>query len=494
MEAARGAAAVAEHGALPAYIASAAEVRAFLAAGLAVDPPFSGLAEERFALDAQEAVAAASGDLAEEHWHGATLVAALGFAAVPEAFARSAVGDVLGATAAGVAYAAAGRIDVGPEAVDAALERVQGFIASAGFGALVRVQAAATTFEDLQAIAFYDPMEEQVFLSGLWHRPWAGRHLHDDLLLAAAAGAVRLRPGADGGRQLVLSARGHAALAAIRLRLEASGYLTERHRRLVAAHARPEPAPSPWESDLPEVWEELLAAVGVGPGVRVLICGVAPGGAGLLAEVARRVGAEGEVLLVEPAGAWTRAAVPAGVRVLHARLDALPLADGAVDACLAPHFLHLGEHDRALAEVRRVVRRGGRVALGAPRSVDLDHAALQPWLEPLRALAARLDVPVSGRQGPEGRAGAGEALERHGFHGLEVRTGMLPLGAPSHDALLHALHDAEVLREVFARIPWRERHALVQQMRTRGEAVAEALRCGVHALAVSGEIAVASVP
>ncbi len=482
---------VAERGALPAYIASVAEVRAFLAAGLAVDPPFAGLADEQFTLEAQEAVAAAAGDLAEEHWHESMLIAAVGSAAVPAAFARLAVSDVLGATAASVAHAASGRIDIGPDVVDAALVRVQDFIATAGFGALVRVQAAATTFEDLQAIGFYDPMDEQTFLGGLWHRPWAGRSLHDDLLLAVAAGVVRLQSGA-GRRQLALTARGHAALAAIRLRLEASGYLTERHRHLVAAHAGSEPILPSSGAELPEVWEELLAAIGVGPGVRVLVCGLAMGGAPLLAEVARRVGEDGEVLLVEPAVAWARAAVPAGVRVLHARFEALPLVDGAVDACLAPHLLHLCDHDRALAEVRRVVRAGGRVALGAPQSFDLDHAALQPWLEPLRALAARLDVPVSGRQRPAGQAG--EALERHGFHGLEVRAGVLPLAGLSHGALLHALHDAEVFRDVFARIPWRERHALVQQMRVRGEAVAAALRCGAHALALSGDVFVASVP
>ena len=483
---------VAERGPLPAYIASEAEVRAFLAAGLAVDPPLAGLADEQFTLEAQEAVAAAAGDLAEEHWNEAMLAATLGTAAVPAAFARLAVGDVLGATAAGLAHAASGRLDTTPDAVDEALGLVQGFIATAGFGTLVRVQSAATAFEDLQAVGFYDPMDEQTFLGGLWHRPWAGRSLHDGLLLAVAAGAVRVRAGADQRRQIALTPHGHVALGTLRLRLEASGYLAARHRQLAAAHALSEASPPSPGAELPEVWEELLAAVGVGPGVRVLVCGLALGGTPLLAEVARRVGEDGEVLLVEPAAAWARPVLPEGVRLLRARFEELPLVDGAVDACLAPHFLHLCDHDRALAELRRVVRPGGRVALGAPQSLDLDHAALQPWLEPLRALAARLDVPVSGRQRPAGQAGA--ALERHGFQGLEVRAGLLPLAGPSHGALLHALHDAEVFRDVLGRIPWRERHALVQQMRARGEAVAAAFQEGAHALAVSGEIAVASVP
>ncbi|WP_235949473.1 class I SAM-dependent methyltransferase [Candidatus Frankia alpina] len=51
-------------------------------------------------------------------------------------------------------------------------------------------------------------------------------------------------------------------------------------------------------------------------------------------------------------------------RIVRADAAALPLRTGAVDACLAVHVLHLvGDPDRVLAEVARVLRPGGLLAV-----------------------------------------------------------------------------------------------------------------------------------
>ncbi len=54
---------------------------------------------------------------------------------------------------------------------------------------------------------------------------------------------------------------------------------------------------------------------------------------------------------------------PDGVDYLHASADALPLADGSVDAVTMIMVLHHVEPERALTEVRRVLRPGGTLAL-----------------------------------------------------------------------------------------------------------------------------------
>ncbi|MEU6199539.1 class I SAM-dependent methyltransferase [Streptomyces sp. NPDC047061] len=106
---------------------------------------------------------------------------------------------------------------------------------------------------------------------------------------------------------------------------------------------------------------QLLDAAGVGPGVRMLDVGTGPG------TVAAAAGARGatvtavdaEPTMVELAG---QAAPTAHVSV--AALPELPFADGEFDAVVANFVLnHVGRPKVALAELRRVVRPGGRIAL-----------------------------------------------------------------------------------------------------------------------------------
>jgi SAM-dependent methyltransferase len=98
---------------------------------------------------------------------------------------------------------------------------------------------------------------------------------------------------------------------------------------------------------------------------------------------------------------------PGDVALLAADATALPLPDGAVDLTLAMHMLyHVPDPSRALRELRRVTRPGGRVIIGLN---GLNH------LRELREIvaAARGD----GRRGRRERLtlDAGEALARPFF-------------------------------------------------------------------------------
>lgn len=68
----------------------------------------------------------------------------------------------------------------------------------------------------------------------------------------------------------------------------------------------------------------------------------------------------------------------AGVRFALARAEALPCADASVDALVMVMVLHHLDGAAALAEVRRVVRPGGTVAvLGYGRSAGIGDAILE---------------------------------------------------------------------------------------------------------------------
>ncbi|AYG84582.1 Demethylmenaquinone methyltransferase [Streptomyces hundungensis] len=106
---------------------------------------------------------------------------------------------------------------------------------------------------------------------------------------------------------------------------------------------------------------QLLDAARVGAGVRVLDVGT---GTGTVAEAACARGAgvtgvDAEVDMVD----WAARAVPQAAIQL-AVLPQLPFADGFFDAVTANFVLdHVGRPGAAIAELRRVVRPGGRIAV-----------------------------------------------------------------------------------------------------------------------------------
>ena len=106
---------------------------------------------------------------------------------------------------------------------------------------------------------------------------------------------------------------------------------------------------------------QLLDMAAVGEGVRVLDVGT---GTGTVAAAACERGAKVTAIDAEPSMVeLARQAVPSA-EVQTAVLPDLPFEDGAFDAVVGNFVLnHVGRPREALAELRRVVRPGGRIAL-----------------------------------------------------------------------------------------------------------------------------------
>ncbi|MFB6702189.1 MULTISPECIES: class I SAM-dependent methyltransferase [Streptomyces] len=144
----------------------------------------------------------------------------------------------------------------------------------------------------------------------------------------------------------------------------------------------------------------LLDAVEAGPGVRVLDVGC---GSGTMSAAAVARGASVYAVDAEPGmAAATRRAVP-GVTAHIARLPELPYANDTFDAVVGNFVLnHVGRPLAALAELRRITRPGGRVAVtiwrapGAPGQTLIARAAQTAGLTRpawLPALAPEDDFP-----------------------------------------------------------------------------------------------------
>jgi SAM-dependent methyltransferase len=92
------------------------------------------------------------------------------------------------------------------------------------------------------------------------------------------------------------------------------------------------------------------------------------------------------VVAVEPV-AEMRAVLPAAARPMDGTAEAIPLDAGAVDAVTVGQAFHWFEGDAALAEIHRVLRPGGTLALLWNRRLESEpvNRALDELLEPYRA-------------------------------------------------------------------------------------------------------------
>jgi SAM-dependent methyltransferase len=92
-----------------------------------------------------------------------------------------------------------------------------------------------------------------------------------------------------------------------------------------------------------------------------------------------------EVVAVEPV-AEMRAALPGSARALEGTAEAIPLGSAEVDAVVVGQAFHWFDGDAALAEINRVLRPEGLLALfWNVRILDHPlHAAIDDLIEPLR--------------------------------------------------------------------------------------------------------------
>jgi len=117
-------------------------------------------------------------------------------------------------------------------------------------------------------------------------------------------------------------------------------------------HARP--------SYPPEAVAILQRELGIGPGARVCDVGA---GTGKLTRLLLATGAD--VVAVEPVAGMREqlTAVVPGVEAHDGTAEALPFPDGSFDAVTVAQAFHWFRFDEALAEIRRVLRPGGGLAI-----------------------------------------------------------------------------------------------------------------------------------
>lgn len=181
--------------------------------------------------------------------------------------------------------------------------------------------------------------------------------------------------------------------------------------------------------------EAMLDAAGVGPGARVL--DVAAGAGGQTLAAARRVGPEGHVLATDISPAILKyaaaAARDAGLASVETQeLDGESLAgveDASFDAVISRvGLIYFPDRQGALAEMRRVLRPGGRVAAVVYSTPESNRFFSVPV--GIIRRRAELGPPLPGQPGPFSLGGDGAlagAYEQAGFRDVHVQAVLSPL-------------------------------------------------------------------
>jgi SAM-dependent methyltransferase len=117
---------------------------------------------------------------------------------------------------------------------------------------------------------------------------------------------------------------------------------------------------------------EFVALVAPEPGTAVVEVGAGSGRITIDGGLAERIGPTGQLLVTDPSGPQLQVVRARAqehglgwLRFLRAPAESLPLASGTADLALGAMFLHFTDAERAVREMARVVRPGGRVAVSA---------------------------------------------------------------------------------------------------------------------------------
>jgi len=456
------------------------EVRAFLAHGLMLDAWLAGLLREHFTFESQEQLSGAADALAARHADDDVVARMLPDLDAATRFRRKLCLEVLNCTAAVVAHDRVGRIRVDMATADEAVYRVERFVDSVGFGALAAVYTLVADTGNQDAVAYYGAIPTHDFVRGARHRPWIQDSLADELQMGVVAGTLKVTLH-DGHAYVEQTPAGRQAVSKARQVLAESGFWEERLRwaqmsqfNLLADCPGDPDYGWPGAGGYRPAFTD-FAHLRVGAHILEIGCGMgaqtfAGGLHEALGPTGHLVGLDPSIRMIERARENARARGAANVEFIQARAEAIPFTDRSFDAAVGVGFIPYTQGPRALAEMVRVTRPNGILAVGTGCAYGSAAPWFQDWFEPLLQLVERSGGDRKPLLYPPGALG--ELLYAAGLQHVECEQ---QAGQTTFEqgglGVSRLLSTVPRYQEALERLPWSARCDLVDDLRERGEVI-----------------------
>jgi 2-polyprenyl-3-methyl-5-hydroxy-6-metoxy-1,4-benzoquinol methylase len=305
-------------------------------------------------------------EFAHVHWTEEERGRVLHHLPSPDRIPQIAVHEIVTSTAVYLAHERTGQLEVDEALIEEAMKLVTQFVSEHSFGTLLQLYMLVTSWENQNALDYFEEIPEREFVLGDWHRPWVDYSLGEKLMFAALLVNVEVIE-RDQHRFVRLTEEGKLALERASAMLEQAGYFKQRlqFRRISQFNlydADEQVADKIWP-DTPRQRKDFIQFVGVQPGMRVLELGCANGPLTFEGGLADAVQPGGHIIAVDPStGMLARARTKQRslqidwIDFMNGRAESLPFDTGSFDVVLGTGFLHFTDLKLSIPEMTRLVR------------------------------------------------------------------------------------------------------------------------------------------
>lgn len=398
--------------------------------------------------------------------------------AVPDFYRDYVYYETLLSSATYLSYMKLGTLVITDEMISVAHRLIDEYLKRGGGPVLLSIYSRIMAYLNGQLFIYYKQVPEEVFVSGVWHRPWTDGSLAEELEFLIDQGlVVRVRD--NGGTLIQLTESGRNLYNASAADLKSCGYLKFREQLMRASHFT---YMDDYEMFMDKAWTQvhqlrrkMVAWSSIHEEMNVLELGCGTGALTLDDGLYQVVGARGKIIATDPStGMIARAEEKMSkypearnIQFIQSRAEDTPFTEDAFDAVIGFGFLHFTDIPRVFEEMQRVTKSGGTFTTLFSLNFTKQEDFFTEWFEPLfkRGLTSQVASVL-----PE--EGFVPSIAGRYFDTFEYRTEIFHIDFSDVEKSVRFLVGAGTMAEL-NELPWKARNELLEELIRRGSFVKE---------------------
>ncbi|QQE79820.1 class I SAM-dependent methyltransferase [Alicyclobacillus sp. SO9] len=301
--------------------------------------------------------------------------------------------ETLLSTAAYLSYMRLGTLVVTDEMISVSNSLLRQYLHENGGSALTSVYGRVMTYLNAQVLRYYGRLQEDIFISGQWHRPWIDHPIDSELETALQYELVQ-RVQSDGQTYIELTNQGEELYQACRDDLQKCGYIQQSEQLMrIANFTSMDDYEQMMERAMADIQihrNTLVQSSDIKPSMKVLELGCGAGALTFKGGLFQTVGTNGQLIATDPApGMLERARNrqssygAENVQFQQAAAEKIPFSGSTFDAVIGMFFLQFTNVPQALKEITRVLRPNGTFTTLVGLGYSHQEEFLKEWFEPL---------------------------------------------------------------------------------------------------------------